>query len=59
MQRDRDLRIFIGSIKEQPLVLESWNEGLWIDLLDCATVYADGRVVFRFNDGTEIEVVAV
>lgn len=59
MQRDRDLRIFIGSIKEQSLVLESWNEGLWIDLLDCATVFADSRVVFRFKDGTEIEVVTV
>ena len=27
MQRDRDLRIFISSIKEQPLVLEIWDEG--------------------------------
>ena len=33
MQRDRELRIFIGSIKEQPLVLETWDEGLWLAIL--------------------------
>lgn len=55
-QRDRDLRIFIGSIKEQPLVLETWDEGLWLTLLDTATVHADNRITFRFKDGTDIEV---
>lgn len=28
MQHDRELRVFIGSIEEQPLVLETWDEGL-------------------------------
>ena len=56
MERDRDLRIFIGSIEKQPLVLETWDERLWISLLDSATVHADSRITFRFKDGTEIEV---
>lgn len=56
MQRDRELRIFIGSIKEQPLVLETWDEGLWLTLLETATVHADNRITFRFKDGTDIEV---
>jgi site-specific DNA recombinase len=56
MQRDRELRIFIGSIKEKPLVLEIWDEGLWITLLETATVHADNRITFRFKDGTDIEV---
>ena len=55
-QRDRDLRIFIGAIKEQPLVLETWDEGLWLTLLETATVHADNRITFRFKDGTDIEV---
>ncbi len=55
-QRDCDLRIFISSIKEQPLVLETWDEGLWLTLLDTATVHADNRITFRFKDGTDIEV---
>lgn len=56
MQRDRDLRIFISSIKEQPLVLETWDEGLWLTLLETAMVHADNRITFRFKDGTDIEV---
>lgn len=56
MQRDRDLRIFISSINEQPLVLETWDEGLWLTLLETATVHADNRINFRFKDGTDIEV---
>ena len=56
MQRDRELRIFIGSIEQQPLVLETWDERLWISLLGSATIHADNRITFRFKDGTEIEV---
>ena len=54
--RDRELRLFIESIKEQPFVLESWNERLWIALLDKATVFHDGRMIFEFKNGAEIEV---
>ena len=54
--RDRELRLFIESIKKQPLVLEVWSERLWVGLLDKATVFHDGRMVFQFKNGTEIEV---
>ena len=54
--RDRELRLFIESIKNQPLVLEVWSERLWVGLLDKATVFHDGRMVFQFKNGTEIEV---
>lgn len=54
--RNRELRLFIESIKEQPLVLEVWNERLWVGLLEKATVFHDGRIVFEFKNGTGIEV---
>ena len=54
--RDRELRLFIESIKEQPLILESWDERLWIALLNKTTVFHDGRMVFEFKNGAEIEV---
>lgn len=54
--RDRDIRTFIAEIEKQPLVLETWDERLWISLLDSATVHADGRITFRFKDGTEIKI---
>ena len=56
IQRDREIRIFIESIKQQPLIVETWDETLWLSLLDTATVYADGRIKFLFKNGTEINV---
>ena len=54
--QDRELRLFIGALKKQPLVLEEWDERLWIAILDRATVFRDGRIAFKFKSGREIEV---
>lgn len=54
--QDRELRLFIEELKKQPLVLEEWNERLWIAILDRATVFRDGRIAFKFKSGREIEV---
>lgn len=54
--RDKELQFFIDSIKTQPLILEVWDEKLWVALLEKATIFHDGRMVFRFRNGTEIEV---
>ena len=56
--RDRDLRIFIATLKEKPLVLEEWSEDLWITLLDSATVYKGKKIKFLFKNGAEIEIQA-
>ncbi len=54
--QDRELRLFIEALKKQPLVLEEWDERLWIAIVDRATVFREGRIVFRFKSGREIEV---
>ena len=54
--QNRELRLFIETLKKQPLVLEEWNERLWIAILDRATVFRDGRIAFKFKNGREIEV---
>ena len=56
--RDRDLRIFIATLKEKPLVLEEWSEDLWITLLESATVYNGKKIKFLFKNGAEIEIQA-
>lgn len=56
IQRDREIRIFIESLKQQPLIVEAWDEALWLSLLDTATVYAGGSIKFLFKNGTEINV---
>ena len=53
MQRDREIRVFISSIEKRPLVLEAWDEGVWISLLETATVHSN-NIIFRFKNGTEI-----
>lgn len=55
-QRDREIHIFIEYLKQQPLIVEAWDETLWLSLLDTATVYADGSIKFLFKNGTEINV---
>ncbi len=55
-EQDRELRLFIEALKKQPLVLEEWDERLWIAIFDRATVFRDGRIVFKFKSGREIEV---
>lgn len=54
--QDREIKLFIEALKKQPLVLEEWDERLWVAILDWATVFRDGRMVFRFKSGSEIEV---
>lgn len=54
--QDRELRLFVEALKKQPLVLEEWDERLWISIVDQATVFRDGRIAFKFKSGREIEV---
>ena len=54
--QDRELRLFIEELMKQPLVLQEWDERLWIAMIDRATVFRDGRITFRFKNGREIEV---
>jgi len=57
MRRGKELKKFISELAKQPQVLDEWrDERLWVTLLDTATVYHDGRIVFRFKNTMDIEV---
>ncbi len=56
LNRDKELRLFIGALKAQSAVMTEWSDKPWILLLEKATVFHDGRVAFLFKDGTEITV---
>ena len=56
IRKNKDLKAFTKMLKQQPLVIAEWDERLWITLLDTATVYHDGRIVFQFKSGAEITV---
>ena len=57
INRERELRIFISELAEKPLVIEEWDEELWVSVLETATVHKDGRITFLFKNGRSIEVV--
>ena len=53
-RRGKELKKFIAELAKQPQALSEWDERLWVTLLDSATVYHDGRIVFSFKDGMVI-----
>lgn len=53
-RKSRSIGAFIAALKTQPLVIDEWSERLWITVLDTATVMLNGRIVFRFKDGSKV-----
>lgn len=47
------LEAFIRELASCPLVIDEFDERLWVAAVDTVTVTKDGRLVFRFKDGTE------
>lgn len=50
------LEAFIRSLESRPLVLEEFDEKLWVVTVEKVAVMPDGSLVFSFKDGTEIEI---
>ena len=46
---------FMFAFSEQSCELTEFNESLWIAMVQKATAYRDGRLVFTFQNGVEIE----
>jgi DNA invertase Pin-like site-specific DNA recombinase len=49
------LETFIKGIESRPLILEEFDDKLWAVAIENVKVTQDGRLVFSFKDGTEIE----
>ena len=47
---------FMSEFAQRKELLTEFDEKLWIALVGHVTVFQDGRLVFSFKDGTEIEV---
>ena len=42
-------------LSEYTEAVTEFDEGLWLAVIEKATAYHDGRLVFTFQKGTEIE----
>ena len=45
---------FVRDVESRPLVLEAFDEKLWLAVVDQVTVDVDGEMGFRFQDTNEI-----
>jgi len=63
LQQERAARInrmdtlhhFLETISAVPQVLDSFDEELWRTTIEKVTVFHDGKMIFQFIDGTEIQ----
>ena len=46
---------FMFELSEYTEAVTEFDEGLWLAVIEKATAYHDGRLVFTFQNGTEIE----
>ena len=49
-----DLQRFIKELEHRPSVLSTWDETLWLQLIDTVTARRDGTLVFHFKIGKDI-----
>jgi site-specific DNA recombinase len=47
---------FIKNLENCPLIIEEFDEGLWMMTVKNIKVLDDGKIIYNFKDGTEIEV---
>ena len=52
--RARKITTFMHTLAESDLILDSWDEKLWLALIEKGTVLPDGSINFLFKNGTEI-----
>ena len=64
MQKQKEERLakrdliggFIPELSKCKELLTGFDEQLWIAAVDKVTVFEDGKLLFAFKDGTEIEI---
>ncbi|SMP38745.1 hypothetical protein SAMN06296020_101144 [Anoxynatronum buryatiense] len=54
--KNREMERFIKHIEKADETLTDFEEGLWVLIIERVTVLIDGRLMFHFKDGTEVQV---
>ena len=53
-KRER-IGVFIRELEQRDILMDEYNEGLWIATVDTVTVYSEHDITFTFKDGLELE----
>ncbi|MDR1540556.1 MAG: hypothetical protein LBU32_21660 [Clostridiales bacterium] len=54
--KSKVLEVFIRDIKKQTTVITEWDESLWAATVESVTVGVDGKLTFKFKNGSEVTV---
>lgn len=54
MAKSKILDRFIDDIKDRPLVIDEWDESLWIAVIEKVVVNLDDTLSFVFRNGSEV-----
>ena len=56
MQRSsKNMAGFIKALEERTEPLDYFDENVWRFTVDKVSIFHDGRIIFQFVDGTEVE----
>lgn len=53
MAKSKILNRFIEDIKDRPLVIDEWDESLWIAVIEKVVVNLDDTISYVFRNGRE------
>lgn len=56
VQQDKQMALFIRTLKKQPDRMEAWDDTIWTVMVEKAIVHKDNSITFHFYNGTEIKV---
>jgi DNA invertase Pin-like site-specific DNA recombinase len=54
LAKSKTLEGFIRDIENRPMAITEFDERLWVAVLDRVTISKDGKMAFRFRNGSEI-----
>ena len=55
-QKNKAMALYIRTLKNQPIVLNDWNNTLWNVMVEKAIVHRNGEITFVFYNGTKVRV---
>ena len=45
-RQDKDIALFIRTLKKQPILLDRWDDTIWTVMVEKGIVHRDGRITF-------------
>lgn len=56
LAQSKSMELFIESIKDKPDAIDTWDDALWLLLVEQAVVHQDKSITFKFTNNKEITI---